>query len=184
MAGDQAQHQRRVAIVVEVGPVHGDQDVLRGADLSRHPAGEAGPDVDARVAHQPIDLLDGVLGGQPARQGQGLADRRHRQRSAGHDPECGGRKGIDAFGVQVGAVYPAEELADGGYPSAGAVRLGHGSRPVEDDGIVLRNRGKSRLWATRENEGIRERRTRLAHAARSANGPSRGENKPTGWRAE
>ena len=61
-----------------------------------------------------LDCRGTVLGGQPARQGQGLADRRHRRRSACHDPECGGRKGIDAFGVQVGPVYPAEEVADGG----------------------------------------------------------------------
>ena len=58
--------------------------------------------------------------------------------------------------MRVGAVHPAEEVADGGYPSAGAVRRRHGSRPVEEDGIVLRNGGESGLCATRENEGVRE----------------------------
>ena len=54
--------------------------------------------------------------------------------------------------------YAARPRSPGaaGYPSAGAVRLGHGSRPVEDDGRVLRNSGESRLWATRKNEGVRE----------------------------
>lgn len=57
MPGHQAQHQRRLAIVVEVGPVHCHQAIRSGADLPRNPTCEAIPDIDALVAQQPVHLL-------------------------------------------------------------------------------------------------------------------------------
>jgi len=80
-----------------------------------------------------------------------LTDQHHSERGAGHHPKRGIRQGVDTFGVRVGAVYPAEKAADGGYPSACSVGLGDGSRPLEDDAFALR-----RAWATRENEGAHE----------------------------
>jgi hypothetical protein len=64
MAGDQAQHQRRPVVVVEIGPVHRHQDILASGDLVRHPADETVPHVNAVVAEQPIHLLDRVFGHQ------------------------------------------------------------------------------------------------------------------------
>ena len=74
MAGHQAEHQRRLPVAVELGPVHGHEGVPARADLVRHPGGEAVPHVDALVAEQPVHLLDRVLGDQAPRLGQRLAD--------------------------------------------------------------------------------------------------------------
>jgi hypothetical protein len=40
---------------------------------------QGGVDIDPLVGQQPIDLLDRMLGGQPARQRQTLSDRADRQ---------------------------------------------------------------------------------------------------------
>jgi hypothetical protein len=39
MAGDQAQHQRRLIVMVKIGPVHRDHDVPALTYLVRHPSG-------------------------------------------------------------------------------------------------------------------------------------------------
>lgn len=109
VAGDQAQHQRRLPVMVEVRPVHRHQDVALRADLPRHPAGKAVPHVDAGVAQQPVHLLDRMLGDQAAGLRQSLADHCHRQRCARHHPERGTCQRIDPFGMQVRPVEPANE---------------------------------------------------------------------------
>ncbi len=106
--------------MVEIGPVHRHQDVLLRADLLRHPVGEAVPHVDALVAHQPVHLLDRMLGHQTPRLGQSLADHGHRQRGARHHPKRGARhhpkrgarQGIDPLGVQLMPVEFSNEPAD------------------------------------------------------------------------
>ena len=45
------------------------------------------PDIDARVAQQPIDLLDRVLVGLAARLRQTMTDHRHGEGSARQDPK-------------------------------------------------------------------------------------------------
>ena len=102
MPGDQAQHQRRLVVLVEIGPIHRHQDVPALADLMRHPTGETVPNVDAAVAEQPVDLLDRVLGHQAAGLRQRLADHRHRQRRRLHHAERGTSQRRDPLGVQVG----------------------------------------------------------------------------------
>ncbi len=49
MAGDHVQRQRGLVVVVEIGPVHGDQDVLALADLMRRPPG--------KLSHTSMPLL-------------------------------------------------------------------------------------------------------------------------------
>ena len=114
MAGDQAQRQRGLVVVVEIGPVHRHQDVPALADLVRHPAGETVPHVDAVVAQQPVHLLDRVLGHQAPRLGQRLADHRHRQRCGRHHAQRGAGQGVDPLGMQVSAIHPAQERS--GHP--------------------------------------------------------------------
>src|SRR5689334_10847000 len=62
MAGNQAQHQRGLVVMVEVSPVHRYQNRLARPDLVRDPAGKALPHVDPVVAEQPVHLLDRMLG--------------------------------------------------------------------------------------------------------------------------
>jgi hypothetical protein len=109
MAGGHAQHQRRLVVVVEIGPVHRHQYLLALADLVRHPAGKAVPDVDAVVAQQPVHLLDRVFCLQSLGLGQRLANQRDRQRGRRHRAERRRGKGIDPFGVQLRPVEFADE---------------------------------------------------------------------------
>jgi hypothetical protein len=109
MTGNQAQHQRRLVVEVEIGPVHRDQDILALANLMRHPAGETVPNVDAVVTQQPVHLLDGMLCLQASGLRQRLADQRHRQRGGRHCAERSPGQRSDAPGVQVGAVEFANE---------------------------------------------------------------------------
>jgi hypothetical protein len=122
MIGHQIEGEGGLIVVVEVGPVHGDDDLRARADHMRHPAGEALPDIDALVAEQAVNLLNRVLGDQAARLGEGLADHRHRQRCAGHDTERGTGQGVDALGVQVVAVEAVNERTDVLQPSASPQR--------------------------------------------------------------
>ena len=50
MPGHQIECERRLAVAVEVGPIHRDDDFLPRADQMGNPAGEAVPDIDALVA--------------------------------------------------------------------------------------------------------------------------------------
>jgi hypothetical protein len=61
-------------IGVKVGPVHRHHDVLARPDHFRDPAGKHVPGLDPRIAQQPVDLLDGMLGQKAARLSQRLAD--------------------------------------------------------------------------------------------------------------
>ena len=74
VAGRQAQHQRGLAVMVEVGPVHRDQDIRPSFQLLQHPEYKAVPDADALVAHQPLQLLDRMLGNTAPGLRQRLAD--------------------------------------------------------------------------------------------------------------
>src|SRR4051812_44320970 len=87
MTTDQAQHQRGLVVMVEVGPVHRHQSLLARPDLMRDPTGKALPHVDAMVAEQPVHLLDRMLGDQAPSLRQRLANHRHRQRRCLHHPE-------------------------------------------------------------------------------------------------
>ena len=109
MAGNQAQHQRRLIVMVEIGPVHRNQDIPPLADLVRHPAGETVPNVDAVVAQQPVHLLDRVLCLQAPGLGQRLTDQRHRQRGGRHRAKRRPGQRVDALGVQIRAVEFANE---------------------------------------------------------------------------
>ena len=62
MAADQRQHDRRLVIGIEVGPVHGDNDLRARPDRMGDPSFREFVDVNSRVREQPIHLLDGVFG--------------------------------------------------------------------------------------------------------------------------
>ena len=89
MVGHEIERKSGLVVAVEVGPVHGNDDLLARADQMRHPAGEAVPDIDALVAEQSVDLLDRMLGHEAACLRQCLPDHRHRQRRTGHDAKGG-----------------------------------------------------------------------------------------------
>ncbi len=61
MAGDQRQHDRRLIVVIKVGPVHSHFDTLAVTDRIRHPPHEQLLDLDALIGQQPIHLFDRVL---------------------------------------------------------------------------------------------------------------------------
>jgi hypothetical protein len=62
VARHQVRAQRRVVVLLEVGPVERDHDLLADADHEPDPRLEDDAHVEARVAQQPIDLLDPTLG--------------------------------------------------------------------------------------------------------------------------
>ena len=112
MTGNQAEHQRRVVVMVEIGPVHRHQDILTASDLMWHPAGETVPYVDAVIAEQPIHLFDRMLGHQTTSLGQRMADHRNRQRRRRHHAKRRTSKRIDTLGVQVRPIQPPNKRAD------------------------------------------------------------------------
>ncbi|MGD0108915.1 MAG: hypothetical protein ABSC06_33525 [Rhodopila sp.] len=67
MPGYQIERKCRLPILIEVGPVHRDEDFLTRTDQIGNPAGKAVPDIDPLVAQQPVNLLDRVLGHQASR---------------------------------------------------------------------------------------------------------------------
>ena len=112
VAGQQRQHDRRLTVGVEFGPVHRHRDAVALADHVRHPMPQQGIDVDALVGQQPVHLLDRVLGQPPACQRQTLADQADRQRRGLDRPERGSGQRLHPFGVQVVAKQRVEEVAD------------------------------------------------------------------------
>ena len=79
MPRHQIEGERRLPVAVEVGPVHGNDNLPTCSDQMRNPVGEAFPDIDFLVAEQTVDLLDRMLGHQTPRLRQCLGDHRHRQ---------------------------------------------------------------------------------------------------------
>ena len=75
VARDHRQHDRGLVVFVEVGPVERGHDLGTVADDEGDPAREQVPGQDAVVAEQAIDLLHGVLGLEPLRHRERLADR-------------------------------------------------------------------------------------------------------------
>ena len=122
-------HQDRLIVVVKVSPVHRDQDVRPGADLMRHPAGEALPHVDARVAHQTVHLLDRTLGDKSPRLRQSLANGHHRQRRARHHAQGRIRQRQDALGMQIVTVKLANETPNVRMPLARKTHRDHAHDP-------------------------------------------------------
>lgn len=66
MAGLHADNQSTVVIGIELGPVHGDDELGALADNVRYPVIEQFPDVELGVCEQAVDLLDGMLAGDAA----------------------------------------------------------------------------------------------------------------------
>ena len=131
MAGHQAQNQRRLAVMVEIRPVHRHQGVLTAVQLMRHPAGEAVPHVDAVVAEQPVYLLDGVFGHQATRLRQGLADHRHRKRCRRHHPKCCASQRVDPLGMQIRPIKLANKRAHFAQTPAPLTRPAHVHAPAQ-----------------------------------------------------
>ena len=112
MAGEQRQHQRGLAVGVEIGPVQGDGDFGPAADDEGHPLGQQGVDIDPLVGQQAVHLLDGVLRVQPACQRQALADQRDRQRGRLDRSQRSSGQGEDALGMQAVAQQALQDTVD------------------------------------------------------------------------
>jgi hypothetical protein len=140
MAAEHREHQRGLAVGGELGPVHRHGDCRTLADHMADPVRQQGIDVDARVGQQAVDLLDGLLGLQAARQCQALADQRHRQRAAPHGPQRGTRQGLNTLGMQILAEHAAEELL---YRRQGDLLALHRA-PIQPQGGALSNQGTAR----------------------------------------
>src|SRR5262244_3087257 len=89
MACEEGQHERRLIVGIEVGPVHGDLDALTRSDDGRHPQHKQFLDINSRVREQPIDLLDGMLAYTSLRQSEPVADGAHGQGCTGHHTNGG-----------------------------------------------------------------------------------------------
>src|SRR6516225_5042984 len=89
MACEEGQHDRRLIVGIEVGPVHGDLDALTRSDDGRHPEHKQFLDINSPVREQPIDLLDGMLAYTSLRQSQSVADGAHGQGCTGHHTNGG-----------------------------------------------------------------------------------------------
>ena len=146
MAGHQAQYQRRLPVMVEIGPVHRHQDVALRPQLMRHPARKAVPHVDAIVAEQTVHLLDGVLGHQTARLGQRLADHCHRKRSPRHDAKSGSGQGVNPLGMQVSTIQNAQERTNLAKTPTPLSRFAHLDAPAPIEPKHLRNPRESALY--------------------------------------
>src|SRR5271166_691644 len=130
MAGHQIEGKCRLTVVVKVGPVHGDDNLSACAHQMRDPVCEALPDVDLFIAEQSVNLLDGVLGHQAARQRQGLADHRDGKRGADHHAKRGACQSIDPLGMDRAAIQLANERSNVLQPPAEpALRLFHETLP-------------------------------------------------------
>ena len=110
MAADQMQRKRRLIIGVEIGPIHCHDDLAALTNNLANPRTKQLPGLHARIAEQPIDLLDRGLRKQPARLGQRLANQRNRQRRPRHHPERAVGQRQNALGMQILAKNPAHIL--------------------------------------------------------------------------
>jgi hypothetical protein len=89
VSGQQREHDRGLAVGVELGPIQGHVDIgARSHDVA-NPVAQRGVDIDPMIGQQPIHLLDRMLGHKAARQSQALSDRIDRQGGGLDDAERG-----------------------------------------------------------------------------------------------
>ena len=112
MAGEQRQHDRRLAVGVELGPVHGHRDAGPLADDIGYPVDQQSIDIDPLVGQHAVDLLDGILGQQSTGQRQTLADQGHRERGGRDRPERSPRQRENTLGMQVFGEQGLQEAMD------------------------------------------------------------------------
>ena len=79
MPGDQRQHDRRLVVGIEIGPIHRDRDAGPLRKYIKYPLGEQRAHHDPLVRQHAVDLLDRMLGQKPAGHCQTLADQGHRE---------------------------------------------------------------------------------------------------------
>ena len=114
MAGDEMQGQCGLVVGIEVGPIHRHNDGLALADGVANPGREQIPNAHALLLKEAIDLLDGVLVGEPARLRQRMADHGDGQRCAGHHPERGVRQRQHPLGVNAFVQHVRQIIFDEG----------------------------------------------------------------------
>jgi hypothetical protein len=112
MVGDQGQHDGRLLVRLEVGPVQCHNDGASRADDVGHPAGDDVVDVDLRVGEQTIDLLGRMFGVQAAGGSEALTNSADREGGAAQHAKGGVAERGDALGVQVVAQHVAKDLPD------------------------------------------------------------------------
>jgi hypothetical protein len=94
----------------EISPVHRHDDLASRPRRLAKPGAEQVPGDHARVAQQPVDLLDRGLGQQSPRRGERPPDHRNRERAPGHDPERSVGQGKHALGAQVVDQYAVQKI--------------------------------------------------------------------------
>jgi len=104
------QRERGLIVVVEIGPVHRHHDLAPPAHDLANPGPEQVPGDHARVAQQPVDLLDRGPGEQSPRLCERLTDQRNRKRRPAHDPERSIGQRRDALGVHVVDEHPVQKF--------------------------------------------------------------------------
>ncbi len=102
------QHEGRLIVGVEVGPVHRNVDFPIVTNGLTNPWREQAAEIDAGVAQQAVDLLGGVLGFQAVRLRQSQPDRRNRQRRRMQHPQHAIAHRCNPLGVQ----FAVEALPD------------------------------------------------------------------------
>jgi len=112
VAGQQRQHDRRLVIGVELGPIQGDHDAVPAAHHIGHPVNQQCINIDPTVGQHSVHLLDRMLGQPSARQCQPLADHADRQRCRLDHPQRRPGQRLHALGVQVIAKQRVQEAVD------------------------------------------------------------------------
>ncbi len=77
----QKQHDGRLAVGIEIRPVHGHNNTVALSHNVGHPVNQQGVDINAAIRQQPINVLDDMLWQQTFRQRQALANQANHQRS-------------------------------------------------------------------------------------------------------
>lgn len=75
MLSDHIGGQRRLVVVVEIGPIQREHNLLAAAQDEGGPGLEQSPNVVGRIAREAINLLDAMLGHGSGQLGVALSDR-------------------------------------------------------------------------------------------------------------
>jgi len=116
-----------VAIVVEVGPVHRDDDFLARTDDEPRPGRQQVPQSEAAVAQQAVDLLDPVLRVAADDLAVRFPDRRDRQSRRVQNADHAVGQRLHSPGMEVVSEYPSQRLGGlervgGGHAAARSLR--------------------------------------------------------------
>lgn len=123
MAGLQADNQGGVVIGIELGPIHGDDDLGALSHDIGNPVIEQVPDIEFGIGEQAVDLFDGVLSLKAVGEGEAIADGMNSQLPRADNAESGIGQRQGALGVHVLAKYVVDMVEDHFVVEHGVCRL-------------------------------------------------------------